>query len=240
MASVSRLDMPVVSEPKWNKASCWIASFDILGFTNLIDIDHDTIQAEFVIDDYEETLRHLESRCDVYAPGGIDYLWFSDTFVMFTPDKTPKSYTVIQQAAKHFIERCLYSSIPIRGAISVGAFVRGHDNRSLIGRAFVDAHLFGEDQDWLGLILTPTAIQMAASYGLKPQHHDFIASAEIPMRKCRENQVMAYRFQNGAANFSSPLLPILESMKQRAGAAHFGKYERTIEFIKKHYRYVEA
>jgi len=229
-----------MSEPKWHKASCWVASFDILGFTNLIDIDGDTIEAEFVQDDYEETLNHLEKHCEVYAAGCLDYLWFSDTFVMFTPDDTAKSYAVIQQAAKHFIESCLYSSIPIRGAISVGPFIRGHDNRSLIGRAFVDAHLFGEDQDWLGLVLTPTAIQKARSYGLEPKHHDFIFSAAIPMRTYSSTEVLAYRFQNGTANFSSPLLPHLESMRQKAGASHFGKYDRTIEFIKQHYRYVEA
>lgn len=159
---------------------------------------------------------------------------------MFTQDDSAKSYTVIQRAAKHFLEKCLYSSIPIRGAISVGSFVRGHDNRSLMGRAFVDAHVFGEDQDWIGLILTPDAIRKARSYGLEPTHHDFIFSADIPMRDFCSTDVLAYRFQNGSANFSSPLLSFLEGMKHKAGTSHSGKHERTIEFIKKHYRYVAA
>lgn len=228
--------MRTVRKTIWNKASCWIASFDILGFKELVNIDVETIEAEFVQEDYEATLSHLESRCEAYSPGCLDYLWFSDTFVMFTPDDSATSYTVIQQAAKHFIEECIYSSIPIRGAISVGSLIRGHDNRSLLGKAFIDVHMFGEDQDWLGLILTPEAIRKTKSYGLDPTHHDFISSDQIPMRKCRNEGVLAYRFQNGRANFPSPLLAYLENMKQKAGPKHYLKYERTIAFIKKHYR----
>jgi hypothetical protein len=156
---------------------------------------------------------------------------------MFCPDDTAKSYAIIQQAAKHFIEECLYSSIPIRGAVSVGTFVRSNDNRALMGRAFIDAHVYGDDQDWLGLLLTPDAIAKARSYGLEPTRHDFVSSPEIPMRKCRSENVLAYRFQNGTANYSSPLLTPLENMKQKAGAGHSDKYKRTIEFIKNNYRY---
>lgn len=237
---VSRFfEMETVRKTTWNKASCWVASFDILGFKELVNVDGGSIEAELVQEDYEETLSHLESRCKAYSPGCLDYLWFSDTFVMFTPDDSAQSYTLIQQAAKHFIEECIYSNVPIRGAVSVGSLIRGHDNRSLLGRAFIDAHVFGEDQNWLGLILTPDAIRKAKGYGLEPTHHDFISSGEIPMRKYGAEMVVAYRFQNGSANYSSPLLLHLESMKQGAGHEHSGKYERTIAFIKKHYRYVE-
>ena len=155
---------------------------------------------------------------------------------MYTPDDSPRSYAVIQQAAKHFFEECLYSSIPIRGAVSVGTFVRSHDGMALMGGAFIDAHTYGDDQDWLGLILTPSAIEKAKSYGLDPSRHDFVFSTDIPMRKCKESEVAAYRLQNGSANYSSPLLPILENMKHKAGSAHHAKYDRTIDFIKKHYR----
>jgi hypothetical protein len=225
---------------RWKVNSCWVASLDILGFTNLVNINGDTIEIDFIQEDYEKTLDHLKSRCDEYSPGSLEHLWFSDTFVMYTPDDSARSYAVIQQAAKHFIEECLYSSIPIRGAVSVGTFVRSHDGRALMGSAFVDAHIYGDDQDWLGLILTPSAIKKAKSYGLEPSHHDFVFSNEIPMRKYIESEVAAYRFQNGSDNFSSPLLPILKNMKHKAGTAHHAKYDRTIDFIKKHYRKFES
>lgn len=232
--------MKILSKIKWSASTCWLASFDILGFKNLINIDGGTIEAEFVQEDYEETLNHLQSRCEAYSPGCLDYCWISDTFIMFSPDDSAKSYTVIQQAAKHFIEKCLYSKIPIRGAVSVGTLIRSSDNRTLMGKACIDAYIHGEDQDWLGLILTPNAIKKVRSYGLEPTHHDFISSNEIPMRKYCDKEVLAYRFQNGSSNYSSPLLPLLESMKQAAGLQHFAKYERTIAFIKKHYRYLSS
>ena len=224
---------------RWHVNSCWVASLDILGFSNLVNIEGDTIDIDFIQEDYEKTLCHLESRCQEYSPGSLEYLWFSDTFVMYTPNDSARSYAVIQQAAKHFIDNCLYSSIPIRGAISVGTFIRSHDGRALMGRAFIDAHVYGDDQDWLGLLLTPTAIARARAYGLEPTHHDFVSSDEIPMRRCNAKEVVAYRFQNGRDNFSSPLLPLLENMRQQAGIEHRRKYERTIEFIKGHHRAIE-
>lgn len=224
---------------RWEVNSCWVASLDILGFSNLVNIEGDTIDIDFIQEDYEKTLEHLKSRCTEYGPGSLEHLWFSDTFVLYTPDDSSRSYAVIQQAAKHFIDECLYSSIPIRGAISVGTFIRSHDGRALMGRAFIDAHVYGDDQDWLGLILTPAAISKAITYGLDPIRHDFVSSKEIPMRKYKANEVLAYRFQNGSDNFSSPLLPLLESMQQKADIKHRCKYARTIDFIKKHHRSIE-
>lgn len=217
-----------MASSRWQVNSCWVASFDILGFSNMVNIEGDTIDIDFIQEDYEKTLSHLESRCQEYSDGLLEYLWFSDTFVMYTPDDSARSYTIIQQAAKHFIDKCLYTTIPIRGAISVGTFIRSHDGRALMGRAFIDAHLYGDDQDWLGLLLTPTAIAKARAYGAEPNNHDFVSSEEIPMRKCNANEVVAYRFQNGRDNRPSPLLPYLENMKQQAGVKHRCKYMRTI------------
>ena len=105
-----------------------------------------------------------------------------------------------------------------------------------MGEAFIDAFVTGKDQDWLGLLLTARAISKARSLGLEPARHDFVASVNIPMRECRTGEVMAYRFQNGSANFESPLVSILKSMKQSAGEKHGPKYQRTIEFINAHSR----
>jgi hypothetical protein len=226
------------SKTLWRVRDCWVASFDILGFKNLVNVDGSSFAAACIQDDYEETLEHLEKSCNGYHEGDLEYCWLSDTFIMFTPDNSAKCYSVIQQAAKHFIEKCLYSSIPIRGAVSVGSFISSHDNRSLMGRAFIDAFVCGEDQDWLGLLLTPQAVAKARSFGLEPSRHDFVVSPNIPMRKCAPTEVMAYRFQNGSANFDSPLIPVLEDMMRRSDTTHHPKYQCTIDFIKAHYRYL--
>ncbi len=157
---------------------------------------------------------------------------------MFTPDDSPQSYVVLQSAAKHFLMKCLGSRIPIRGAISVGHFVRSKDNRAFMGKAFLDAFEYGEDQDWLGLVLTPTAISKARSFDLEPIHHDFVRSDNIPMRKFHHQDVLAFRLSNGAANFPSYLLPRLHDMKMHSEEKHRGKYERTEKFIEEHYSYL--
>ncbi len=220
----------------WRVRDCWVASFDILGFKNLVNIDGSSFKAQLVQGDYEQTLEHLEKSAESYSPEDLSYFWLSDTFVIFTNDDQGRSYSLIEGASKHFIEKCLYSSIPIRGAISVGSLATSDDNRSVMGKAFIDAFVTCEDQDWLGLLLTAQAISKARNLGLEPARHDFVTSPNIPMRKCAASDVMAYRFQNGSANFSSPLIPCLESMKQQAGAAHEHKYQRTVDFIKAHYR----
>ena len=224
----------------WIHANCWVACFDILGFKNMVSFEDDeSLQITFLIEDYEKTLEHLRTSSEAYQEGDIEYCWLSDTFVLFSRDDSARSYAVLQQAAKRFITECTYSMIPIRGAISVGHITRSEDNRSFMGKAFIDAFVYAEDQDWIGLLLTPTAIEKTSIYGLFPERHDFVKSEGIPMRKCQKSGVMAYRFQNGEANFESPLLTKLSQMKQASGEKHHNKYDGTMHFIKVHYRYIQ-
>ncbi len=225
-------------EDNWILSENWIACFDILGFKKLISSEDDDFKAFSIRLDYEETVLHLKKTCTDYKPEGIDYCWFSDTFLMFTPDDSPQSYVVIQSAAKYFLTKCLYSRIPIRGAVSVGHFVRSNDNRAFMGKAFLEAFEYAEDQDWLGLVFTPAAISKARSFNLEPTHHDFVRSDNIPMRKFNRQNVLAFRLSNGAANFSSPLLPMLHDMKMHSEEEHRDKYERTEKFIEEHYSYI--
>lgn len=230
--------MDLLDSNKWNISNCWVACFDILGFRSFISVEKDDWKAYRVCQDYEDTLEYLKKNCDRYEYGGIDYCWFSDTFLMFTPNDSAQSYVVIQFAAKYFIEDCIRHGIPMRGAISVGRFMRTKDNRTFIGKAFLEAFEYAEDQDWIGLILTPNAISKANSFGLNPTHHDFVRASEIPMRTFNSQEVLAYRFQNGEANFPSILLPALHSMKSQSDEKYYGKYERTKQFIEKHYRWI--
>lgn len=236
MPNASSLGSPTRPKTNWTIRDCWVASFDILGFKNMVNIEGASFQAQLVQEDYDQTLEHLQKAAEPYPAADLAHFWLSDTFVIFTNDDQGRSYTLIQRAAKYFITRCLTSGIPIRGAISVGSLATSGDNRSVMGKAFIDSFITGEDQDWLGLLLTAQAVSKARSLGLEPTRHDFVASPDMPMRKCAVNEVMAYRFQDGSANFDSPLIPILESMKNRAGAAHELKYQRTINFISEHYR----
>jgi len=224
---------------QWIHCACWLACFDILGFKKMVSFDSSgSMQALYIMRYYEETLKHLSTVCEKHKAGDIDYCWLSDTFVMFTCDDSARAYTVVQFAAKYFMDKCLSTCIPLRGAISVGPFTRSRDNRAFMGKAFIEAFQYAEDQDWIGLILTPTAIKMIESYGLN-LIYDFVASDRIPMRKYNPKEVRAYRFQNGAANYPCPLLPGLRSMRLQSEEVYRSKYERTEKFIEEHYSWLE-
>lgn len=225
---------------EWHSSSCWIASFDILGFKNQIDVDGNTCEADFVREDYEAVLRILECWKKVAPSGKGNYLWFSDTFILIADDDSAASYAWIELGAKEFIKECLHALVPIRGAISVGSIIRSQDDRALLGKAFLDAHRFGEDQDWLGLLLTPTAIEKVRSYGYEPTKGDFVAWSEIPMRALKGSDVLAYRLQSGRDSSETPLLLApLQSLLQSAPEDSREKYERTIKFITEHHRRTE-
>jgi len=89
------------------------------GIRNIINVDEDDVRAFVVRVDYETTIDYLRSSCDDWEPGIIDYCWFSDTYLMFSRDASGQSYSIVETAAKFFIRKCIYSGIPIRGAISV-------------------------------------------------------------------------------------------------------------------------
>ncbi len=223
----------------WIKYNCWIAVFDILGFKTLGKIINQDDMPEFDIRvAYEETLRNLKDSCEYYKPGSIHYCWYSDTFLMYTKDDSAESCMVIQSACKNFIEKCILTRMPIRGAISFGLLCHTKDNRSFIGNAFIEACEYAEDQKWVGLLITPSAVKKAESIGMYPARHDFVAKG-IPLDKCNHENVLAYRFQNGAANFPCAFIPILRDMKSSASKDKDQcKYENTIKFIEDNYRYI--
>jgi len=186
-----------------------------------------------------KTLEYLRKKCASYRPGHIDYCWFSDTFLMFCPDDSLQAYRIIQSAAKRFMHSCISSRIPMRGAIAVGSLLRSPDKRSFVGKGFLEAFEYAEDQDWIGLLLTPNAVKKTESYGSSPIHHDFVRSDIIPMRKFAGHNVLAYRFQDGAANSPCLLLPKLHDMKMSSPEHCRDKYDRTMKFIEKHYRWLK-
>jgi hypothetical protein len=64
---------------------------------------------------------------------------------------------------------------------------------------------------------------------------------DVPMRKLNKckNEIMAYRFQNGAANFEPPVLHYLRDMRNsflNRKPKYQKKYKATIRFVEKHQR----
>ncbi|TKB85283.1 MAG: hypothetical protein E8D44_05230 [Nitrospira sp.] len=218
----------------WTRKSAWVAVFDILGFRSTAKQMDAEFQRALLTDKLSDLLTSLENSLAV-TQGGIEHLVISDTIVLFASSPEPQAYPSLLQACQRFIEKSIYVKLPLRGAISIGDTYISQKPLILVGPAFVEAFEFCEDQDWIGLLLTPSASHALKTIRLDPYHHDFVTE-DLPLRNQSSIGVYAYRFQNGQMNFNSPLLPPLRDMQQQAPEKAKDKYERTIAFIQKHYR----
>lgn len=222
----------------WNRKDAWIAVFDILGFRELLRNTDQELPRRLLTSRLEDLDRVLEA-----APteAGIEYLRYSDTFVLWTPDLEPRCYPWLLHICESFITKSIYVGLPIQGAISAGPFCFSTDPPRFMGSAFLEAHEYCEDQDCIGLLLTPSATQLLRKSGLEPLRHDFV-SGPLHLRtkkKCADD-VLTYRFQNGSANFTSPLRPHLNQMQHRAPQTAKQKYQNTASSIDRHYRQTDG
>ena len=190
-----------------------------------------TVLSQSKIDDI---LNAIENIPPLYREH-IDYLFYADTFIFYSNSDQALDYSSIIYAAQKFIRQCIYIKLPVRGAISFGELIFGHEKKTLMGKAFLESYEYSEDQNWLGLLLTPSATRKVSGYSLNPLHHSYI-NQDIPLRRYSifNPDVFAYTFCEGCANFSNPLLGDLDEMLKTAPAAEKVKYENTIEFIKKY------
>jgi hypothetical protein len=221
---------------EWTRRETWVGVFDILGFKNMINQAEDEFHRIYLtsqIDDIFETL-----KSDIMKNGELEFLAFSDTFVLLTKDQELASYPWFLLQCTQLINRSIEVRLPVRGAIGVGIAYTSKEPTIVLGKPFVEAYEYCEDQDWIGLLMTPTVTRRLRTGGLEPLHHDFGSDA-IPLKTLSGEDVLAYRFQNGSANYSCYLLPYLQEMHQLAPAGAKGKYQRTMDFIEKHYRYID-
>jgi hypothetical protein len=223
---------------KWTHRESWVAVFDVLGFAGLVEGVENEVRLTMLTDQIEELLQVLES--DESQHGLLKSIVFSDTIAIFTQTSEPHDYPWFLLQCRNLITKSINLRLPLRGAISVGVSHVAEEHSIVLGKPFLEAFRYCEDQDWIGLLMTPTATRALRNAGLEPRNHDFVDDS-VPLRRCQPGtDVLAYRFQNGAANFANPLLRPLSEMMQRAPSEAKGKYERTIAHIKKHYRWIEG
>jgi hypothetical protein len=225
--------MPVT----WKRRESWVAVFDILGFAKLVETaEHDFPRALLTskLDDLLDSLGSEEQQL-----GGLEHLVFSDTIVIFSPSSGPPHYPWFLRQCKNLIMESIRVRLPLRGAISVGITFSAEEDPIVIGAPFSEAFGYCEDQDWIGLLLTPSATRALRTAGLDPRNHHFV-TGQIPLRRLPAANVLAYRFQDGASNFESPLLPWLREMRQFAPDHAKKKYDNTITHINDHYRLTDG
>ncbi|MGP8174782.1 MAG: hypothetical protein ACLP7O_09570 [Terracidiphilus sp.] len=220
----------------WQSYDAWVAHFDLLGFKTKLK----TLPISILQQQVNEIVKDLQAEVKEFKEN-VDCLFYADTFIFYSKSDETKDYPGLLHIATHFMEKCIYKGIALRGAISFGEIAVGNDKRIMIGSAFLDSHQYGEDQDWLGLVLTPTASNRLKEVKLYPARHRFIYG-EIPRRECAKSndQLYAYSFCRGVYNFPCPLLRKLKELKLLSPEDAKPKYENTIKFIEKHWRMVQS
>src|ERR1041384_2915036 len=94
-------------------------------------------------------------------PEGVDYIVFSDSIVITAIGETEQAFISVARSCSQLMHALLNQGIPIRGAIAYGAFFRSAVAKSafVAGRAVIDAYTFEQAQDWVGVMIAPSALR---------------------------------------------------------------------------------
>lgn len=224
----------------------WVAYFDLLGIRALL-AEGKELQV-FVA--YEAALREFQNHSE-WAPE-LQHAWFSDTFIIVAPDDSQESFKRVEYMSRLFAYSLLSSRVPFRGAISCGQFYADFNERVFFGSALVEACEHGEGQDWVGVVLCPSAIQRLSALGVQLNTFYYVPS-DVPWkssaRSTQSDAAVDGPHHNSRhltacvvgnwlhVNFKNPCIPIVKEMMARCGAPNVKvKYERTARFLEENER----
>lgn len=219
-----------------NMSSRWLGYFDLLGTSKLI-------QSGKILDvffAYQEALEKLKSWEKRHPD--VSNAWFSDTFIIFSEDDSDLSFQAIDLISRWLMFSLLRRNIPVRGAIACGPFYADNSNRIYLGQALLEAYEWGENQDWIGMLLCPSSVTRLAELNLPIKERLNYALCEVPFKKLHQGDALSFAaFILGqwirSSSDQNILLEYIKkmSLSQKEEQVRL-KYERTIQFIEKYDR----
>jgi hypothetical protein len=220
---------PSISKTMINRRR-WLAYLDLLGVKNLIN-NGNLIN---VVKIYEQAIDDLHGIVEEKNTYGINSMWFSDTFIIYSEDDSSKSFSLLEQATRLFFDKLIISGIPVRGAISIGDLYTNKKKGVIVGDALVSAYEYGENQNWLGLLLTPNAIEWMCKNDLAPEkrlNYNKLTDPEV-MKIPATFDLYAYRMSQAYGDLNNQLVyKNIVKLRNIAPQSAKPKYDRTIKFI---------
>ena len=224
-------------DPEKNKER-WVAHLDILGISKL----HESKRWDQVFSVYADSLDHF--RREAFDEHLIDRVSFSDSFIIYTVDKSAVSYRALDCFVRKFVVSLIQREIPIRGAMSCGDFYADLENNLFFGQALLEACRVGESQDWLGFVLCESALAQLDLVGLPANERLNYAYWSVPFKsKKPPYEIIRCRlptFIIGAGPSASGQRPCREALLRMQAAANTDeirrKYANTLEFLEKNVR----
>ena len=219
----------------------WVAYFDLLGIKSLFKTKNHLSIFVILASAIEESKNQINR---VKSIGSAEYIWFSDTFIIYTDDDSKGSFQIIDSILRWFLYFLIIKGdgIPVRGAISCDEFYIDRKNNLFFGGALIEAYEYGEAQDWIGFLLCPSAEERLKYLEVPPAKtfRDY-AYTDIPLKKELSNlnnnlpALIIGKWMK--VNNQNPIIEKLSQMKGRIADENIrSKYDRTIEFILKNER----
>ncbi|MHB1330265.1 MAG: hypothetical protein ACYC2K_18865, partial [Gemmatimonadales bacterium] len=170
---------------------------------------------------------------------GISYSWFSDTFIIFSQGDTAEDFAHLEQSGRLLFQKLVLEHIPVRGAISCGDLYSQLRRNVFIGPALIEAHRYGEGQNWIGFAIAPSAQERPENVGLSPSqraHYREVTDKSV-FKATISQPLFAFAFNNGRVMGRNPYVSALEAMRLKASSAYVReKYDRTLRFLQLHSR----
>lgn len=141
--------------------NCWIAYFDVLGFSYLVE----SFDVEFIRKKFKEALKHSEQFNAI-----CKFKFFSDTFIFYTENDSLDSFLKIRDVTMFFFSVMFTEynipHFPMRGCLNTGHLYSDEKDEIFFGQALIDAYHIAEWQNWIGLVLSKKAIKKIKEYEL--------------------------------------------------------------------------
>ena len=137
----------------------YVALLDALGFSDFVSRDKNNAN----IIHYIGTVGSAVAEC------GLPTIAFSDTIVLTLEGESPESLLKMVKACSQVLGKMIWAHVPVRGAIAFGDFVRSSsiaNSAFLAGPPILDAYYFEQQQDWVGVLLAPSALETVRELNL--------------------------------------------------------------------------
>lgn len=209
----------------------WVSYLDLLGFTELIKSKNWV----YIFSFYTQAIESLGTE---HGFGQVEKTWFSDTFLLYSPDDSAQSFVAIEATTRCFMYSLIAAGIPVRGAMSCGDLYADKQSNVFFGKALVEAYHYGENQEWIGFVLAPSCEEQMAKIGLPADQRLDYKYWKIPYKKADKGVpellpacILGVSITINGKRRNTHLDKLRDMKERLKGNRNEVKYENTIQFI---------
>lgn len=208
-----------MEDSKITNGNCWVAYFDILGFSNMVE----SFPVFFVLELYQKALQDSGT-----SNTNCKFKFFSDSFIFYTENDSQDSLCDISAVTAIFFRGMFLKEYPMRGCLNIGQFYADEENGIFFGPALIEAHHLAEDQNWIGFVFSEETGKKFECFELtgfkstiRLRHQKYeVPYKKEPKRRClfayNLNLLTAHLNTGSARYFQNRLRIALDDMEYKA------------------------